>query len=117
MVWRDTPMASANWPWARSFRIRMSRTVFFTPAGTAQRAVSRRRERQRRPDPGQTATTTAGSHATEVTGAQLPCLIACATEAAATNTAATPATTQSNRFEGFMTVPFLSSVLVIDKLA
>src|SRR5690349_670242 len=73
--------------------------------GTAQRAVSRRRGRQRRPDPGQTATTTAGSHAIEVTGAQLPCLIACATEAAATNTATRPATTYSHRFEDFMTDP------------
>jgi hypothetical protein len=99
------------------FRIRMSRTVFFIARGTAQRAEVRRRERQRRPDPGQTATTTAGSHAMEVTGAQLPCLIAWATEAAATNTATRPATTYSHRFESFMTDPFLSSVLVIDKLA
>jgi hypothetical protein len=53
----------------------------------------------------------------EVTGAQLPCLIAWATEAAATNTATRPATTYSHRFESFMTDPFLSSVLVIDKLA
>jgi hypothetical protein len=53
----------------------------------------------------------------EVTGAQLPCLTAWATEAAATNTATRPARTYSHRFEGFMTDPFLSSVLVIDKLA
>jgi hypothetical protein len=44
------------------------------------------------------ATTTAGSHATEVTGAQLPRLIACATEAAATNTAATPTTSNKRAF-------------------
>jgi hypothetical protein len=41
----------------------------------------------------------------EVTGAQLPCLIACATEAVATNTATRLATTYSHRFEGFMTDP------------
>ena len=63
------------------------------------------------------ATITAGSQATETTGAQLPCLIAWAAEATATNTAARPAMRYSHRFQGFTAGPLLSSVLVIDKLA
>jgi hypothetical protein len=48
-------------------------------------------------------------------GAQLPCLIACAAEATATNTAARPARRYSHRFQDFMAGPLLSSILVIDK--
>jgi hypothetical protein len=49
-------------------------------------------------------------------GAQLPCRIACAAEATATNTAARPAMRYSHRFQDFTAGPLLSSMLVIDKL-
>jgi len=60
---------------------------------------------------------TAGSQATEARGAQLPCLIAWAAEATATNTAARAAMRYSHRFQSLTVCPLLSSVLVIDKLA
>jgi hypothetical protein len=67
--------------------------------------------------PGQTATTTAGIQPAEMIGPQLPSLIACATEAIATNAAASPAAAYSHLFQDPMASPLLSSVLVIDKLA
>src|SRR6185437_15701921 len=65
----------------------------------AHRVLHRLWDRQRRRAPGQAATITAGSHATEATGAQLPCLIACTVVAIVTKTAATPATRNSHRFQ------------------
>ena len=63
------------------------------------------------------ATITAGSQPTEMTGVQLPSLIACAAALTATNTAASPVMTYSHRCHRLMTDLLLSSVLVIDKLA
>jgi len=50
-------------------------------------------------------------------GSQLPCRTACTIELTATAVAAKPVITYIHRAHVFMTSPFLSSVLVIDKLA
>jgi hypothetical protein len=54
---------------------------------------------------------TAGSQATEASGAQLPCLIAWAAEATATNTAARAAMRYSHRFQGLTASPFCQAYL------
>src|SRR5690242_3462531 len=103
MVWRDTPIASASCPWARSFWIRSARTLFFITYGRLTPAGVRRRGRQWRFTPGQQAAITPGSQATETIGVQLPCLIAWTAEEAATNATAIPDMRYSHRFHDHMT--------------
>jgi hypothetical protein len=60
---------------------------------------------------------TAGSQPTEITGPQLPSLIACAAEATATNATASQVIAYAHPVRHLMASLLLSSVLVIDKLA
>src|SRR5215469_1551710 len=93
IVWRDTPIASASWPWARSRPVRNARTLFFIaalcrPDATTQPGTPRPRGAHRRYLPGRVATITAGSQPTDRIGVQLPCLTARAIVLPPTNRAA-----------------------------
>ena len=72
------------------------RTLFFIARGRPGRGAAAGQAPAAGAGPA--ATITAGSQATEMTGAQLPCLIAWAAEATATNTAASPAMRYNHLF-------------------
>jgi hypothetical protein len=104
IVWRDTPIASASWPWAMSRWVRSARTRFFIAYPTGPL----RPRRQRRPAPGHDATTTAGSQPTETMGPQLPSLIAATIELTATNATTSAASPyHHHRLHGFMAILLL----------